>query len=228
MLFEETPVPKAVAAMAVPMVISQLIILIYNMAEYVGVMVTLYYSLGFVGVDSRTILTSLGLVSLALSFGAQKLIADIIAGISIVFEGDFQVGDVVDIGGYRGVVQEIGVRSTKIIGQGDNIKIINNSEIKNVINMTQLNSWYPLNISVDSSEPLDKIEEFLIRKLPLIGESNPLIKSGPYYAGVTELGGGKMTLCILTEYTEKDYRKVQRYIHREVLRIFEQEGIKMK
>lgn len=202
--------------------------LIYNMVEYAGVMVTLYYSLGFVGVDSRTILTSLGLVSLALSFGAQKLIADIIAGISIVFEGDFQVGDVVDIGGYRGVVQEIGVRSTKIIGQGDNIKIINNSEIKNVINMTQLNSWYPLNISVDVSEPLDRIEEFLNRELPLIGEKNPLIKSGPYYAGVTELSGGKMTLCILTEYSEKDYRKVQRYVHREIRSIFDKEGIKIK
>ena len=75
---------------------------------------------------------------------------------------------------------EIGVRTTKLEGPGGNIKIISNRDIKNVINMTRKNSWYPLEVSISSDRPLDQIEDMPKKKLPSIGESIPQVISGPY------------------------------------------------
>jgi len=85
------------------------------------------------GVDTETLLASAGILALVIGLGAQSLIADIIAGVFIVFEGSYQVGDIVVIDDWRGTVDEIGVRTTKIIDAGGNIKVINNSAISTVI-----------------------------------------------------------------------------------------------
>ena len=78
-----------------------------------------------------------GVLALIIGLGSQSLVADILAGIFIVFEGEFQVGDIVIIDGWRGEVKEIGIRTTKLVDVGGNIKIVNNSEIKTIINQTQ-------------------------------------------------------------------------------------------
>ena len=70
---------------------------------------------------SETVVASIGLASLAVSLGAQGLVADVLAGLSIVFEGEFQVGDIVDIDGFEGTIQQIGVRTTKIRGREDDV-----------------------------------------------------------------------------------------------------------
>ena len=138
-------------------------------------------------------------MSFAVSLGAKDLITDIIAGLSIVFEGEYQVGDIIDVGGYRGEVLEIGVRTTKLEGRGGNIKIISNRDIKNVINMTRMNSWYPLEVSISADQPIDMVEALLREQLPLIGDTIPEILSGPYYKGVISIGKGIVTLSIIAE-----------------------------
>ena len=202
--------------------------LLYDFIQYLLVFVCLYYIFGYMGINTNAILASLGLITLALTLGSKDMVTDIIAGIFIVFEGEFQVGDIVDVGGYRGVVQEIGVRSTKIIGRGDNVKIIGNQDIKNVINLTRLNSWVPLEIRVGIDEPLEEMEEMLGRELPKIGSRYKEIISGPLYKGIIALGGGTMTLSVITECKEADYHEVQRIISKEIRALFLREGIQLK
>ena len=88
------------------------------------------------GVDTATLLASAGILTLIIGLGAESLVADILSGIFMVFEGEFQVGDIVIINDWRGTVQEIGIRTTKIVDAGGNINIVNNSEITMVINQT--------------------------------------------------------------------------------------------
>ena len=207
--------------------------LVYSLLKYVIVLGALYYSFGYLGFDARTRLTSLGIVSIALSLGAQTLVADIIAGIFIVFEGDFQVGDIIDVGGYRGTVLEIGVRSTKLMGRGYNIKIIDNRDIKNVLNMTHLNSFYPLEIKVPTVVPTERMEEILTRELPKIGAAHQdVIVSGPEYKGITSIQTGlpfpAVGYSILTECREENYFKVERIVNGEVMRILEEEDIPLR
>ena len=199
--------------------------LLFNLLEYIALFTTLFYCFSNFGVDTSALLTTMGLLSLAVSIGAKDLVSDIIAGITIVFEGDYQVGDIVEIDGYRGRVQEIGVRSTKIMGLGDNIKTINNRDVRNVINTTRYNSWYALTLNIASTYDIGKLEEILERELPNIRSRMKKVISGPVYRGVESIGKDSFKITILTECKEENLRWVQRQVNREIRILFDQEGI---
>ena len=130
------------------------------------------------------------------------------------------------MGGYRGEVLEIGVRTTKLEGTGGNIKIIGNRDIKNVINMTRMNSWYPLEVSI-CLEDLDAVEKLLAEELPRIGEAIPEIISGPIYKGIVSMGKGTVTISIFAEYRESAFFKVQRSLNHSIQKLFEQNHIRI-
>ena len=202
--------------------------LIYNLLQYVALIVTLYYAFGYFGFNTTGLLASVGFVTLAVSMGSRDLVADVLAGITIVFEGVFQIGDMVDIGGYRGQVQEIGVRSTKIMGQGNNVKIIGNRDVKNVLNLTRMNSWIPLEVKVSNSQPLEEIEALLDEQLPKIGKKIDKIVSGPYYYGVLGFDDNNIILSIMTECREEDYHHIQRELNKEMYNLFKNKKISVK
>ena len=89
----------------------------------------LYFCLALLGIDTATLLASAGILTLIVGLGAQTLVSDILAGLFIIFEGEFQVGDIVTIGDWTGTVVEIGVRTTKIQDGNQNIKVISNSNV---------------------------------------------------------------------------------------------------
>ena len=76
--------------------------LLLNLANYIAAIVFLFFALQYMGIDMTTLLASLGLLTFAISLGAKDLVTDILAGISIIFEGNFQVGDIIEINGYWG------------------------------------------------------------------------------------------------------------------------------
>ena len=88
--------------------------LISSFIKYVAIVAMLYYCFALFGVDTATLLASAGILSIAISLGAKDMVGDILAGLFIIFEGEFRVGDIVMIGDWRGTVLEIGVRTTKI------------------------------------------------------------------------------------------------------------------
>ena len=191
--------------------------LIANMIGYLSIILYLYYALSYLGVNTNAILASVGVMSLGLTMGARDLISDILSGISLIFEGEYQMGDIVSIDGYRGMVQEVGVRTTKLEGRGGNIKTVRNSDVKNVINLTKLNSWVPVTIKVDVNYPLRDVEEILTQTLPQIGENCKEIISGPYYKGVISVEMGFAVLSIIAECRESDFHQVERTLVRDVL-----------
>ena len=198
-----------------------------NLLDYGGAIFFLYHAMYYLGFQPGTLLASLGLMSFAISLGAKDLITDIIAGLSIVFDGEYQVGDIIIVDNYRGEVLEIGVRTTKLAGRGGNIKIIFNRDVKNVINLTRMNSWYPLEVSVPGDQSLDEIEQLLRDQLPAIGKSIPEIVSGPFYKGIVSIGKGIVTLSIIAECNEADYYTVQRAVNHMVQELLEKHGIKI-
>ena len=202
--------------------------LLMDLLRYLGLIVFAYYALSYVGVNTAALVASLGIISFAVSLGAQDLIKDILAGMSIVIDGEYQVGDIIEVGGFRGTVLEVGVRSTKIEGRGGNILIMGNRDVKNVINKTRKNSWYPLDINISESENLTQVEALLREKLPQIGSGIPEIISGPFYKGVVNLGRGTLCLNIIAECLEPNYHKVQRQLNGAVALLLEENGISIK
>ena len=115
--------------------------LLGSFIKYATIIGMVYYCLMLVGVDTTTLLASAGILSIAISFGAKELVSDILSGLFIIFEGEFRVGDIIKVGDWRGTVVEIGVRTTKVEDGSQNIKVIRNSDISNVINMTKETSY---------------------------------------------------------------------------------------
>ena len=99
--------------------------LIVSFVKWVIALCAVFFTMDAWGADTTTMLASAGVLTLIIGLGSQSLVADILAGIFIVFEGEFQVGDIVIIDSWRGEVKEIGIRTTKLVDVGGNLKIVN-------------------------------------------------------------------------------------------------------
>ena len=201
--------------------------LILSFIQYVVVFVIVLYTFEYLGFPTSSVISVLALTTLAVSLGSKDLVTDILAGIFIVLEGQFHVGDIIEIDGYRGTVQEIGIRSTVMLGVSDNIKIISNRDIRNVVNMASRTSTYYLAIQVPAHIPLETYEAILKRELPGIRADNEMILGGPDYLGVDAMSTYFLTLLIMTQCREKDYYDVRRYVNRKVWLALEKGGIAM-
>ncbi len=195
--------------------------LVNNLVKYVSVIAAMYFCFAMFGVDTATLLASAGILSLVIGLGAQDLVKDIVAGLFIIFEGEFRVGDIVTIGDWRGTVVEIGVRTTKIEEPGKNIKIINNSAISNVINMTRKESFAGCDVGIEYGESLERVEAILAQELPKVRERLPKITAGPFYKGVASLGDSGVIIKVIAQCAEGDRMQLTRDLNREMKLIFD-------
>jgi small-conductance mechanosensitive channel len=202
--------------------------LLGSLLQYIIAIVALFGAFDALGFDTRTLLASLGVFSLAISLGAKDLVSDIFSGVGLVFSGEYQIGDIVQIDGFKGRVWEIGVRSTMLVSMDGHIKNINNRDISNVTNLSRLNTWYTMQISVNYHQPLDQVEDILARELPAIGKNIDEITQGPIYRGITQVGSGKVTLALAAECREQDLTAVRSKLNLTILRLFEHNKISIR
>ncbi len=196
-----------------------------SLIKYAAIIVLLFLILKTVGVDTTAILAGIGILGLIVGLGAQPLIADIIAGLFIVFEKVFDVGDIIVVDGFRGTVKEIGIRTTQIVDVGGNVKIINNSDLKTVINMTNQLSLAICDLSIEYGESLERVEAILKKNLPAVKEAIPDIKDGPFYRGVAELGDSAVVIRFVANCEENVRYQVERDMNRQFKLIFDKNGI---
>ena len=191
-----------------------------------GVLIGLIYvCLAQLGVDTSVLLTSAGILSLVVGLGANSLIKDILAGLMIVFEGTFRVGDIVTISGFRGTVIEIGIRTVKVKEGAGNIKIFSNSSIGDVLNMTKDFSVVACDMSIEYGEDLQYVEEILAKEFPRIRKELTAIKDGPFYKGVSELGDNSVNIKIVAKCNEADRIQLDRDLRRALKLVFDEYGI---
>ena len=201
--------------------------LLVSFFKWVIALCAIFFTMDAWGANTTTILASAGVVTLIIGLGSQSLVSDILAGIFIVFEGDFQVGDIVIIDGWRGEVKEIGIRTTKLIDAGYNVKIVNNSEIKTIINQTQELSLAKAYVAVSYGARIEKIEAVIADNLASFKEKIPAIVEGPFYKGVSELGESGITLLFVAKCQEDDIYQVQRDMNREIKIMFDDNNIEI-
>ncbi len=191
--------------------------LLASFVKYAAAIAVLFYSLSLIGVDAASLWASAGIVTLVVGLGAQSLIKDVIAGIFLAFEGEFRVGDIVTVGGWTGTVIDIGIRTTKIEDGNQNIKILNNSAIADVVNMTKKYSFAVVDLSVSFETPLERFEALLNRELPHIAERLPKIVSGPFYKGVVSVGDTALVVRVIAQCEESDRGQLSRDLTRQLL-----------
>lgn len=190
--------------------------LINSLLKWVVIIGAVLWILAVWGVNTTALLAGAGIVALVIGLGAQSLIADILAGIFIVLEGKYVVGDIVVIEGWRGKIVSIGIRTTELQDIGGNIKIINNSEIRSVINQTKLQSVASCSINVSSAEPLEKVEKIILEALPEIKNAIPAITEDIVYKGINNVSDTTTELLFGAKCYEEDLYQVQRDLHRQL------------
>ena len=199
--------------------------LMRSMIKWVIIIITILLVLNAFGVDTSTLLASAGILALIIGLGAQSLIADIIAGFFIVFEEEYQVGDIITIDGFRGTVSDIGIRVTKIIDAGGNIKIVNNSDIKSIINQTSELSVAKCIMSIDYDESVERVEVVFKKSIDKIRKNIPNIIEGPTYQGINQLNTSSVDLFFIAKCKEEDVYQVQRDLNRELYLMFKDNNI---
>lgn len=199
--------------------------LLLNLAKWAIAIAAFFFILAAWGANATMMIASAGVLTLIIGLGSQALVADILAGVFIVFEGDFQVGDIVIIDGWRGEVQSIGIRTTKLIDAGGNIKIVNNSDIRSIVNQTKDLSVAKCYVGVNYGDRIENIEKVIADNLEKIKGKIPAIVEGPFYKGVSELADSAVVLLFVAKCKEADIYQVQRDLNREIKIVFDDNNV---
>lgn len=186
--------------------------------RYIGVLVVIIWGLVIIGVDISTVFASVGILALIIGFGAESLIADVITGAFMLFENQYNVGDIIEVGGFRGTVCKIGIRTTCVKDLGDNVKVINNSEMKNILNRSDELSRAVCDFPVSYNDDLTDIEKKLdavLERMPI--EYPDVFRSKPRYVGVQSLLDSSVVLRIVAEVEEKNIYSGVRILNRSIM-----------
>lgn len=213
------PKPKSHRIRSVLSIISSLL-------KYVAGIVILCWGMAMIGVNVSTIVASVGIVALIVGFSAESLIADVVTGAFMLFENQYNVGDIVEVDGFRGTVTNIGIRTTSITDAGDNVKIVNNSAMRNILNRSDRPSRSVCDIGIPYGTDIEKLEEQIPGLMQSIYEKrSDTMKKPPEYLGIQALADSAVILRFVVEVSEKDIYSCARIMNRELLLGFRKLGI---
>lgn len=202
-------------------------VLVNNVARYTIYFLAMLLVLQLMGVDLRPVLVSAGVLGLAVGFGAQSLVRDVITGFFIIFEDQFAVGDVVTINNMTGTVQEIGLRITRIRSWTGEVHIFPNGTINQVTNFSLQNTLAVVDVSVAYEEDLDHVERVLKEILKKAQEEMPDIVAEPQLLGVHAFGPSEVIMRVTAECKPNTHHGVNRKLRAMIKREFDARGIEI-
>jgi small-conductance mechanosensitive channel len=192
--------------------------------------ITVMLVLGEFGVDLKPILAGAGILGLAVGFGAQTLVKDVITGFFILLENQIRVGDTVTAAGSTGVVESVNLRTTVLRDQDGTTHIIPNSAITVVANATRDWSRALLDVGVAPNQDLDRCETVL-REVGASMENDPVYGKklmGPFeYAGVVKFDHAAVILRVVVKTQAQEGSAVLRELRRRVKYAFDKAGIEL-
>ncbi|MCK8823796.1 mechanosensitive ion channel family protein [Fuchsiella alkaliacetigena] len=193
--------------------------------KYVIYFIAATMFLEVLGIPTSSILAGAGVVGLAIGFGAQDLVQDIITGFFIIFEEQFVVGDYVEIASLEGIVQEIGLRITTIKSFAGDVHIIPNSHIEEVTNYSAANSRVLVDMPIDYEQDIQEAVEVIQEVSQQLEEEYDVIREGPEVLGVQELADSSVNIRIMAMVKPLEQWKIERIIKRRIKERFDEEDI---
>ena len=200
--------------------------LVGSIITYLAVILGIVWALTILGLDPTAAFASLGIVTLIVGFAAQRLIEDVISGLFIVLEGQYNVGDIIILDDFRGTVKRIGVRTTTVVDLGGNYKVVNNSDIRNFQNRSKALSLAVSEIGISYEEDIPRVEAILTEALPEIYERNQdVFADVPDYMGVEDLADSAVVLRVTVACREQNVFVARRRLNRELRLLFAKHDI---
>ena len=202
--------------------------LIAGALKYLAVIIAIVWGLSILGVNTTAVLAGVGIIGLILGFGAQSLIEDIITGLFVIFEHQYEIGDIIILDDFRGTVRSIGVRTTTIEDPGGNLKVVNNSNIRNFQNRSKNNSFAICEVAVAYDTDIPRMEAVLADAFPkMYAEHSDMYLAEPRYLGLDVLGDSGMTIKLGASVKEEKVFAAKRMLNRDVRILFSENDIEI-
>jgi small conductance mechanosensitive channel len=197
-----------------------------------GVLVAIFGTmvLSQVGVNIAPIIASAGILGIALGFGAQSLVKDFLSGVFMIFEDQFGVGDVVDVGEATGTVEAVSLRVTRLRDLDGTVWYVPNGEILRVGNKSQNWSRAVVDIGVGYDEDLARVTRVLAEVAHDLWEDDDfrsVIVEAPEVTGVEALAPDAITLRVLVKTAPMEQWGVARELRQRIKARFDHEGIEI-
>ncbi|MCJ0931564.1 mechanosensitive ion channel [Virgibacillus halodenitrificans] len=202
--------------------------LIKNVVAYVvyfiAIMMILDNVLGF---QVGALLAGAGVAGLAIGFGAQNLVRDIISGFFIIFEDQFSVGDYVGVAGIEGTVEEIGLRTTKVLSWTGEMNILPNGNVTQVINYSVHNGLSIVDINIPYESNVAEAEPLIEEIVETLPDKYDFIVGKPEIIGVQNLDVSHFVIRVIAETLPGFQWAGERNIRREIQHKLYQEGVEI-
>lgn len=199
-----------------------------SIATYVIYFIAIITCLDMVGFSIMTILAGAGVVSLAVAFGAQSIVEDLMSGIFIVLENQYSVGEFVSIDGILGTVSEIGMKTTKVLTESGELMIIRNGSVGTVINYSRHAQRRFVTVGIAYEENIENAKAVIQHACDIIGERyKDDFDQLPYVQGVTDLADS--SVVIRTTFTSWNWTQdpISRALRQEIKEQLDNAGIEI-
>ncbi len=195
--------------------------------KYILIFIGIVVSLDMFNINTTSIIATAGIGGLAIGFGAQSLVKDIITGFFILLEDQYAVGDYVKIGSMEGVVEELGLRVTKLRDFSGELHIIPNSNVQIVTNRSRGSMRALVKVSIGYETDIEKAISVIENLNEELSKTNENIVTGPTVLGVTDLGNSGIEITIIAMTKSMGQWAVERAIRKGIKEAFEKEGIQI-
>jgi len=195
--------------------------------KYVVYFFAVVFVLEEVGVDPMPVLAGAGIVGLAVGFGAQALVRDVVTGLFILFEHYFLVGDFVRIGDIEGFVEAIDLRTTRIRDAHGSLHILPNGDVQHIVHMSNEHAIAVVDVSVAYESDLALVEETLARVGRELAEANPSVREATQVLGLQAFGESDLVFRTATKVAPAKQYPVSRDLRRRVKLAFDAAGIEI-
>ncbi|KML06285.1 mechanosensitive ion channel family protein [Rossellomorea marisflavi] len=196
-----------------------------NIIGYVLIFIFFVTILQIFGIQVTAILAGAGIVGLAVGFGAQGLVSDIVTGFFILLEKQVDVGDYVTTGGFDGIVEEVGLRTTHIRGFDGTLHYVPNREISSVSNHSRGNMRALVDIGISYDDNIDEAIVVMQEVCDRLAAEDENIVEGPNVVGVQNLGDSDVVIRVLCKTKNMEQWGVERKIRKGIKEAFDRHGI---
>lgn len=198
-----------------------------NILSYVLIFILVASLFGIFGLPVASLIAGAGVVGLAIGFGAQGLVSDVVTGFFLLLEKQIDVNDYVTIGGIDGVVESVGLRTTQLRGFDGTLHFIPNRDITSVSNHSRGNMRALVDMGISYSDDIDKAIEVMQQVCERIAKENPVIAEGPNVIGVQAIGSSEVVLRVIAKTQSGEQWGVERQLRKEIKEAFDANGIEI-
>jgi small conductance mechanosensitive channel len=201
--------------------------LLVNIIKYVIILFVILAILSDLGINVKSILAGLGIGTAIIGLAFQDLAKDLIAGVSIITDGEYEVGDIIEVEGFRGEVIFIGLRTTRIRDFKGATKIISNRLMNSIINYSLNNSLAVIDVDIAYENNQDEIDKVINKLIEKLSGKIPNATGELECWGINQLSSSSVVYRIVVETKPNMNFAVERFLRKEIKKEFDANNIKI-